>query len=183
MKWLTSYFCPEGKKAAAPPIFARRVVFLAPVSLPNRCAVRNRAASVAACLRCSRTIEPSTDMGKNAHIRVPIYQQQQAMRVAANQFVKQVSSISDKGAESSPSTFVPAARAGFPATSPATSPATPTDTATFAISDPTWTWRPSSSHVQPTWAPQPETVMWGEERKPFVLCARSVDRDDVFLCA
>ena len=29
----------------------------------------------------------------------------------------------------------------------------PTDTATFAISDPTW--RPSSSHLQPTWAPQP----------------------------
>ena len=53
VKWLTSYFCPEGKKAAAPPIFARRVVLLAPISLPNRCAVRNRAASVAACLRCS----------------------------------------------------------------------------------------------------------------------------------
>ena len=29
------------------------------------------------------------------------------------------------------------------------------DTATFAISDPTW--RPSSSHLQPTWAPQPES--------------------------
>ena len=28
----------------------------------------------------------------------------------------------------------------------------PTDTATFSISDP---WRPSSSHLQPTWAPQP----------------------------
>ena len=125
-------------------------------SLPNRCAVHNRERrqSLPAC-GAAATIEPSTDMGKNAHIRVPIYQQQQAMRVAANQFVKQVSSISDKGAASSPSTFVPAARAGFPATSPATSPATPTDTATFAISDPTWTWRPSSSHLQPTWAPQP----------------------------
>ena len=32
----------------------------------------------------------------------------------------------------------------------------PTDTATFAISDPTWAWRPSSSHSQPTWASQPE---------------------------
>ena len=30
------------------------------------------------------------------------------------------------------------------------------DTATAAISDPTWTWRPSSSNMQPTWAPQPE---------------------------
>ena len=29
----------------------------------------------------------------------------------------------------------------------------PTDTATFSMPDPTW--RPSSSHLQPTWAPQP----------------------------
>ena len=157
-KWLTSYFCPEGKKNAAPPILAPRVWSLLPVSLPNRCAVHNRAASAAACLRCScHTIEPSTDMGKNAHIRVPIYQQQQALRVAAKQFVNHVSSLPDEGAaSSSPSTC-----AGFPATSPktprATSPATPTGTATFAISDPTWTWRPSSSHLQPTWAPQPES--------------------------
>ena len=30
------------------------------------------------------------------------------------------------------------------------------DTATAAISDPTWTWRPSSSNMQTTWSPQPE---------------------------
>ena len=90
------------------------------------------------------------------------------MRVAANQFVKQVSSISDKGAASSPSTFVPAARAGFPATSPATSPAIPTDTATIAISDPTWTWRPSSSHPQPTWAPQPESKCGAGLQRAFM---------------
>ena len=116
-------------------------------------------------------------MGKNAHIRVPIYQQQQAMRVAANQFVKQVSSPPDEGAASSPSTFVPAARAGFPATSPATppaSPAIPTDTATIAISDPTWTWRPSSSHVQPTWAPQPERKCGGHGGGDHA-CALAVD--------
>ena len=171
----TSYFCPEGKKNAAPPILAPRVWSLLPVSLPNRCAVHNRAASAAACLRCScHTIEPSTDMGKNAHIRVPIYQQQQALRVAAKQFVNHVSSPPDEGAASSPSTFVPAARAGFPATSPATSPATPTDTATFAISDPTWTWGPSSSHVQPTWAPQPERKCGGHGGGDHA-CALAVD--------
>ena len=37
----------------------------------------------------------------------------------------------------------------------------PTDTATFAISDPTWAWRPSSSHSQPTWASQPERKCGG----------------------
>ena len=110
-------------------------------------------------------------MGKNAHIRVPIYQQQQALRVAAKQFVNHLSSPPDEGAASSPSTFVPAARAGFPATSPATppaSPAIPTDTATIAISDPTWTWRPSSSHPQPTWAPQPESKCGAGLQRAFM---------------
>ena len=107
-------------------------------------------------------------MGKNAHIRVPIYQQQQALRVAAKQFVNHVSSLPDEGAaSSSPSTC-----AGFPATSPktprATSPATPTGTATFAISDPTWTWRPSSSHLQPTWAPQPESKCGAGLQRAFM---------------
>ena len=107
-------------------------------------------------------------MGKNAHIRVPIYQQQQALRVAAKQFVNHVSSLLDEGAaSSSPSTC-----AGFPATSPktprATSPATPTGTATFAISDPTWTWRPSSSHPQPTWAPQPESKCGAGLQRAFM---------------
>ena len=153
-------FVPRVKKNAAPPILAPRVWSLLPVSLPNRCAVHNRAASVAACLRCScHTIEPSTDMGKNAHIRVPIYQQQQALRVAAKQFVNHVSSPPDEGAASSPSTC-----AGFPATSPAT----PTGTATFAISDPTWTWRPSSSHPQPTWAPQPESKCGAGLQRAFM---------------
>ena len=121
-------------------------------------------------------------MGKNAHIRVPIYQQQQAMRVAAKQFVKQVSSPPDEGAASSPSTFVPAARAGFPATLPATPPATspaiPTDTATIAISDPTWTWRPSSAHLQPAWAPQPERKCGGhggDDDNPIAAAAASED--------
>ena len=107
-------------------------------------------------------------MGKNAHIRVPIYQQQQALRVAAKQFVNHVSSLPDEGAaSSSPSTC-----AGFPATSPktprATSPATSTGTATFAISDPTWTWRPSSSHLQPTWAPQPESKCGAGLQRAFM---------------
>ena len=114
--------------------------------------------------------EPSTDMGKNAHIRVPIYQQQQALRVAAKQFVNHVSSLPDEGAaSSSPSTC-----AGFPATPRATSPATPTGTATFAISDPTWTWRPSSSHLQPTWAPQPERKCGGHGGGDHA-CALAVD--------
>ena len=57
-----------------------------------------RRQSLPAC-GAAATIEPSTDMGKNAHIRVPIYQQQQAMRVAAKQFVNDVSSPPDEGAE------------------------------------------------------------------------------------
>ena len=144
-------------------------LLLAPVSLPNRCAVHNRERrqSLPAC-GAAATIEPSTNMGKNAHIRVPIYQQQQALRVAAKQFVNHVSSLPDEGAaSSSPSTC-----AGFPATSPktprATSPATPTGTATFAISDPTWTWRPSSSHPQPTWAPQPESKCGAGLQRAFM---------------
>ena len=147
-------------------------------SLPNRC--RTQQSGVSRCLPAVQ-LPPSSrlqTMGKNAHIRVPIYQQQQAMRVAAKQFVKQVSSPPDEGAASSPSTFVPAARAGFPATSPATppatSPATPTDTATIAISDPTWTWRPSSLHVQPTWAPQPERKCGGHGGGDHA-CALAVD--------
>ena len=50
----------------------------------------------------------------------------------------------------------------------------PTDTATFAISDPTWTWGPSSSHVQPTWAPQPERKCGGHGGGDHA-CALAVD--------
>ena len=55
VKWLTSYstFVPRVKNPP-PRRSSLRVWSLLPVSLPNRCAVRNRAASVAACLRCSR---------------------------------------------------------------------------------------------------------------------------------
>ena len=147
-------------------------------SPPSRCPIAAPYTTESGVSRClpavpSRTIEASTDMGKNAHIRVPIYQQQQALRVAAKQFVNHLSSPPDEGAASSPSTFVPAARAGFPATPPA-SPAIPTDTATIAISDPTWTWRPSSSHLQPTWAPQPERKCGGHGGGDHA-CALAVD--------
>ena len=40
------------------------------------------------------------------------------------------------------------------------------DTATFAISDPTW--RPSSSHLQPTWAPQPESKCGAGLQRAFM---------------
>ena len=50
----------------------------------------------------------------------------------------------------------------------------PTDTATFAISDPTWTWRPSSAHLQPTWAPQPERKCGGRGAGDHA-CALAVD--------
>ena len=59
-------------------------------------------------------------------------------------------------------------------TPPATSPATATDTATIAISDPTWTWRPSSVHLQPTWAPQPERKCGGRGAGDHA-CALAVD--------
>ena len=174
MKWLTSYFCPEGKKPAAPLIFAPRVVSLARLAAQSLC--RTQQSGVSRCLPAVQ-LPPSSrlqTMGKSAHIRVPIYQQQQALRVAAKQFVNHVSSLPDEGAaSSSPSTC-----AGFPATSPATppatSPATPTDTVTFAISDPTWTWRPSSAHLQPTWAPQPEPKCGGRGAGDHA-CALAVD--------
>ena len=154
------------------------MVSLARLAAQSLC--RTQQSGVSRCLPAVQ-LPPSSrlqTMGKNAHIRVPIYQQQQAMRVAAKQFVKQVSSPPDEGAASSPSTFVPAARAGFPATLPATPPATspaiPTDTATIAISDPTWTWRPSSAHLQPAWAPQPERKCGGRGAGDHA-CALAVD--------
>ena len=53
VKWLHLTFVPRVKNPP-PRRSSLRVWSLLPVSLPNRCAVRNRAASVAACLRCSR---------------------------------------------------------------------------------------------------------------------------------
>ena len=47
----------------------------------------------------------------------------------------------------------------------------PTDTATFAISDPIW--RPSSLHIQPTWASQPRNCGGHEGRDH--ACAPAVD--------
>ena len=47
----------------------------------------------------------------------------------------------------------------------------PTDTATFAISDPIW--RPASLHLQPTWASQPRNCGGHDGREH--ACAPAVD--------
>ena len=52
------------------------------------------------------------------------------------------------------------------------SDARPDHTAIAAISDPTW--RPSSAHVQPTWAPQPERKCGGHGGGDHA-CALAVD--------
>ena len=48
VKWLTSYFCPEGKEPAAPSIFAPRVVSLAHLAAQSLC--RTQQSGVSRCL-------------------------------------------------------------------------------------------------------------------------------------
>ena len=124
----------------------------------------------------------SANMGKNAHIRVPMYQQQQALRKAAKQFVDDVSSPPT----SSPSEFVPAARAEFSATPPATrqpifdiSLNYPTAQHASTSQVGTWTWPEHfypRSHLPPTctWAPPPERKCNGQGGGDHA-CAPAVD--------
>ena len=154
---------------------------LAPVSsrCPSGCAVRNRPASLAAWCTIKRSSRLA-NMGKNAHVRVPIYQQQ-AMRVAAKQLVNEVSSPP----ASSPSEFVPAACAEFPATLPAKSQPLfdislkyPTAQHASTSQVGTWTWPESypRSHLPPTctWAPPPERKCNGQGGGDHA-CAPAID--------
>ena len=117
----------------------------------------------------------STNMGKNAHIRVPIYQQQQAMRVAAKQLVNEVSSPPT----SSTSEFVPAAPPAAKC-QPLFDISLNYPTAQHVITSQvgTWTWPESypRSHLPPTctWAPPPERKCNGQGGGDHA-CAPAID--------
>ena len=154
---------------------------LLPSRCPSGCAVQLYATDQRKSLPGAATHQAaSANMGKNAHVRVPIYQQQQAMRVAAKQLVNEVSSPP----ASSPSEFVPAARAEFPATPPATCQplfdiSLKYPTAQHASTSQVGTWPESfypRSHLPPTctWAPPPERKCNGQGGGDHA-CAPAID--------
>ena len=62
VKWLTSYFCPEGKKPAAPSIFAPRVVSLARLAAQSLCRTQQSGVS-----RCLPAVQPPPSSRLQTH--------------------------------------------------------------------------------------------------------------------